>query len=284
MKFISSGVIPLCLFLSEITESGGPLHDLDLYRQEKETQKIGRNFIKAGASAKWKMLSEKTSRSVDKYELQCTATLYRLDIDQVNLFKAPISPSADIWGNLCATYIGGQFRLEKLVNRLEVPLEVTISNVLAIGREPDVAAACYVLRQAAMPKYDDAGKFIENDSYCDGRFRRKLHNRRAQGLVSLEQMWEPGPVIPDGTTFLPPSSLVCESDGDDEDSGDDNMDDVEDGPLPARNNDPEEEKTFEDLWPQEDWEREEGDGSWKRCESDSDGSFFEVSDGHNDAE
>jgi hypothetical protein len=241
------------------------------------------------------MLSEKTKRSVDKYKIECSATKYRLDIDQVNLFKAKISPSTDIWGNLCASCNGnGQFHLEKLVDRLEVPLEVTISNVLQIGSVPDVT--CYVLRRAAMPTYDESGQFIRNDSYCDGRFRRKLHNRMAQHVVSLEPRWEPGPVVPDGATFLPPPSYVHESDGGDEnspESSDDNMDDVEaevDGsfpynsindivPAPSNDDGESEDETQFVVWPQGDWEKDSAcDGSWDRCESDSDGSFFEIND------
>ena len=47
--------------------------------------------------------------------------------------------------------------MEKLVKKLEVPLEVTISNALKIGREPSVA--CYVA-YAKLPKYDESGQFI----------------------------------------------------------------------------------------------------------------------------
>ena len=47
-----------------------------------------------------------------------------------------------------------------------------------------------------MPTYDASGNFQQDDSYCDGRFRKKLHSRSEKGLVNLVPSWKPGPHFP----------------------------------------------------------------------------------------
>ena len=47
-----------------------------------------------------------------------------------------------------------------------------------------------------MQTYDASGNFQQDDSYCDGRFRKKLHSRSEKGLVKLVPSWKPGPHFP----------------------------------------------------------------------------------------
>jgi hypothetical protein len=53
-----------------------------------------------------------------------------------------------------------------------------------------------------MPCFDDAGNFIADESYCDGRFRGKLYKHQAAGLISLEPLWIPGPTVSHPETFV----------------------------------------------------------------------------------
>jgi hypothetical protein len=59
-----------------------------------------------------------------------------------------------------------------------------------------------------MPVHDlVTNEFIANETYCDGRFRGKLHDREKAGLVSLHQLWKPGPVLPGHGVFLPTGAV-----------------------------------------------------------------------------
>jgi hypothetical protein len=50
-----------------------------------------------------------------------------------------------------------------------------------------------------MPRFDEAGNFIADESYCDGRFRYK---HQAAGLISLKPLWIPGPTVSHPVTFV----------------------------------------------------------------------------------
>ena len=105
--FLRNGVSGLLEFLSEAGEVKGEaklFHDVDLYRTTEDTQSIGIRF--AGGKKKWTMTT-KTKRSVDKITLTWVGKDHDgvgLEVDQVNLHKksSTMSPSTDIWGNLCA--------------------------------------------------------------------------------------------------------------------------------------------------------------------------------------
>jgi hypothetical protein len=111
-----------------------------------------------------------------------------------------MSPSTDIWGNLCAEFEGEQLQAGQLVEGTPIPLSVTVHNVLQVGNVL-CPPPCYVLRRAAWPIYDDQGNFEAADYYCDGRFRRKLHKRKEAKWVSLHRAWLPGPLVPPPSTF-----------------------------------------------------------------------------------
>jgi hypothetical protein len=143
----------------------------------------------------------------------------------VNLFKkrSSMSPSTDIWGNLCLEWTNSALRVGQLVPDARIPLSLTLHNALRIGLEE---VACYVLRQKAMPTYDDEGNFKAADYFCDGRFQRKLHVRsKDQKLVRLEKAWIPGPVVPPHFEFLPPELHGGEENGGVDEKADDDKDD-----------------------------------------------------------
>lgn len=220
--FLRNGVSGLLEFLSEAGEAKGEaklLHDVDLYRTTEDTQNIGIRF--AGGKKKWTMTT-KTKRSVDKITLTWVGEGYDgvgLEVDQVNLHKnsSTMSPSTDIWGNLCAELKEGKLQTGQLVTGSSIPLSVTVHNVLRLGMNPP--PPCYVLRRAAWPTYDEHGNFEPAEYYCDGRFRRKLHDRDEAGLTSLRKAWVPGPVVPPPSTFAAPERISCapeEAEGEDE--------------------------------------------------------------------
>jgi hypothetical protein len=129
----------------------------------------------------------------------------------VNLFKSTFLQGADLWGNICVTADEDDM-MNLCVSNMHpdsgVPLDVSVHNALKLGQE---AVPCYVLRRELMPTFNEAGEFIADESYCDGRFRGKLHKRHVAGLISLKPMWVPGPTVP------PPETFVI---GEDEDSMD----------------------------------------------------------------
>lgn len=115
-------------------------------------------------------------------------------LDVVSLFKSKFARGSDL-GNIC----------------LAIEDE---ENALDLGDKE--AVPCYVRRRALMPQCDKDGKFIADDSYCNGRFRGKLHQRAMGRSISLVPTWKPGPAIPGPETF---ANGVFDSD---EDSGSDN--------------------------------------------------------------
>lgn len=201
IEFLSKGTARLVEFLSEqkpaeveAEEKGPPpprlLHDLDLYRNSDETQKLGKRFLKG-----WNVEEEKTKGSVNKYRLSLKADAnVKLDVDQVNLSNSSINPSTDIWPNLCLRHKEGKLQVGKLWPERGPAMDVTLHNVLRMGGS-DGPVPCYVLRRKAMPTFDDEKRFVVDESTCDGRFRGKLYARSASGLISLHPQWKPGPRI-----------------------------------------------------------------------------------------
>jgi hypothetical protein len=204
--FLSQGVEKLLSFLSETDDHGQLAHDVDLYRLTEATKELGQRFVtniwnfpkpktqehvKAGAVNKITLTLSKTVGSLE--------TGSKLAVDQVNLFKSKMKPSTDIWPNLCCSASGESLQIGNLFQNQGVPLEVSLHNALLIGSEENVP--CYVLRKAAMPTYVD-GVFVSDDSYCDGRFRGKLHQRQTSKIVSLRPCWQPGPIIAPPETFM----------------------------------------------------------------------------------
>ena len=200
-EFLSKGTDALLAFLSETQydlddgEDGdavAPLsHDIDLYRHDDKTKQLGARFV----GGNWKIASLKKAGGVDKVALFLKADPNtRLEIDQVNLHKSNMNPSCDLWPNLCASFNNGVFGAELLWPDRGPPLDVTVHNALRLNS--GTAVPCYVLRRKAMPTYDDASQFQQDESYCDGRFRGKLHQRANTGLVKLLPFWNPGPHIP----------------------------------------------------------------------------------------
>ena len=139
--------------------------------------------------------------------------LLKLEVDQVNVYKGTISPSTDLWPNLCATYKNEEMTVAKLFPKKGPPLKLTLHNALRMGNE--AAVNCYVLRRAAMPVIE-GGEFVVDNETCDGRFRGKLHSRQQSEIVQLIPHWEPGPVVPPPETFLV-SAASTDSDESDED-------------------------------------------------------------------
>jgi len=102
--FMGGGVATLFEFLDEVKDDGTPAHDIDLYRKSKKTQKLGTRF--AGMKV-WKFEELAKKRAVTAFRLteknpQGDQRPKLLDLDEVNLFKGSISPSTDLWPNLCA--------------------------------------------------------------------------------------------------------------------------------------------------------------------------------------
>jgi hypothetical protein len=189
--FLSNGVEELLEFLSEM-EGGEPAHDVDLYRIDKTTTKLGVRLV----SKTWDFPKPKKARAVDKYTFTLSQQAGALEtgatfaVDQVNLFKSKMKPSTDLWPNLCGGYNGSNFLVENLFQDFGVPLAVSLNHALRIGKEENVP--CYVLRREAMPKYDEGGNFVSDESYCDGRFRGKLHKRQLCKSAVLCPHWKPG--------------------------------------------------------------------------------------------
>ena len=219
VEFLAKGTGRLLQFLSEVNQGGELLHDLDLYREEK-VKKLGKRFCEAA------VLTVSKRGAVDKYKMVLKGNPeVSLEVDQVNLFKkrSSMSPSTDIWGNLCLEWTNSALRVGQLVPDARIPLSLTLHNALRIGLEE---VACYVLRQKAMPTYDDEGNFKAADYFCDGRFQRKLHVRsKDQKLVRLEKAWIPGPVVPPHFEFLPPELHGGEENGGVDEKADDDKDD-----------------------------------------------------------
>ena len=142
VTFLSEGVSGLRIFLSACSDDGKLLHDVDLYREHSKIKKIGVRFL----TKKWLLTSTEKCRGVDKFELEYKASQSRLAIDQVNQFKTTLSPSTDIWGNLCAAFNTqtDSFQIEKFAPKKGPKLEVTINNALRVGKE----VWCGLLRPA----------------------------------------------------------------------------------------------------------------------------------------
>ena len=195
-EFLSKGVEGLLKFLSEKIPATADApeslaHDIDLYRINDSTQKLGKRFI----GTQWECPGALKARAVDKFHLvlkQDNKT--QLQIDQVNLHKSNINPSTDLWPNICASLDDGCLCVGQLWQNRGPPLGVTLHHALSLHSGTPVP--CYVLRRHAMPTYDASGNFQQDDSYCDGRFRKKLHSRSEKGLVNLVPSWKPGPHFP----------------------------------------------------------------------------------------
>jgi hypothetical protein len=219
IEFLSGGVSRLMSFLSECTD-GRPDHDIDLYRERESTQKFGVRFAgmstwdqrpdpetnkkgpnKAGAVRKFQLISKQDQPPI------------LVDVDEVNLFKRSISPSTDLWPNLCAVYdtAKAQFTLRKMHEGKGPPLSITRHNALRFGTEP---TTCYVLRERAWPMYGADGAIITDENTCDGRFRGKLNKRRVESNVDLVEFWKPGPRIPPHEVFLRKEQEASEDEGD----------------------------------------------------------------------
>jgi len=198
--FMGGGVATLLAFLGESKVDGTPAHDIDLYRKSKKTQKLGARF--SGMKV-WKFEGLAKKRAVEAFRLTerkppAGQRPKLLDVDEVNLFKGSISPSTDLWPNLCAGVDeNGALIVENMFPNKGPPIEITCHNALDFGKGN---VDCYVLRKAAMPIYNDAGALEEDANSCDGRFRSKLHARKSKG-VNLHQFWEPGPFVPSAETY-----------------------------------------------------------------------------------
>jgi hypothetical protein len=199
--FMGGGVATLFEFLDEVKDDGTPAHDIDLYRKSKKTQKLGTRF--AGMKV-WKFEELAKKRAVKAFRLteknpQGDQRPKLLDLDEVNLFKGSISPSTDLWPNLCAGVDEkGALIVENLFSNRGPPIEHTRHNALHFGNGN---VDCYVLRKAAMSTYNDVGGLEEDATSCDGRFRSKLHARKSKD-VTLHQFWEPGPFVPSAETYM----------------------------------------------------------------------------------
>jgi hypothetical protein len=220
IEFASKGVPALLSFLSKQTvptEPGvlpSPAHDIDLYRRKADTQALGKRFV--GLSI-WKCGDPILKRAVQEHSLVLKSNpVVKLRIDQVNLFSSRMLPSTDIWPNLCAGYENGHLKIEKLWSNRGPPLELTLHNALRIGSHDHPTPTCYVLRRQAMPMYDTEGRFLVDDTYCDGRFRAKLNQRSLSGVVTLHQHWQPGPCIPPTASFELDGRSEPEDDGESE--------------------------------------------------------------------
>jgi hypothetical protein len=199
ITFLRGGVAELLQLLSERNEDGSPAHDLDLYRDSDGVQRLGIMFV---GKQIWEFASKKKGRAVTEILLTLRDGGDMLLIDQVDRFKSKFPQGTDIWGNLCLACDSSEAR-NHLVDSMHPgsgpPNEVSIHNALLLSTHNDVP--WYVLRRQIMPTYDEVGKFIADDSYCDGRFRHKLHKRQESRLVSLQIFWKPGPVVPAPDTF-----------------------------------------------------------------------------------
>ena len=81
-----------------------------------------------------------------------------------------------------------------------------------------------------MPTYDEHGKFQENNLYCDGRFRKKLHIcSKEKRLVELVPSWKPGPHILPLEYFERLAGNAVSDDG----TSEDGEDDVDFGSIPC---------------------------------------------------
>jgi hypothetical protein len=156
-------------------------------RPDPKTNKKGPK--KAGAVRKFKLISKKGQPPI------------LVDVDEVNLFKRTISPSTDLWPNLCAVYdtAEGQFTVRKMHEGKGPLLSISRYNALRFRTEP---TTCYVMRERAWPMYGADGAIIMDESTCDGRFRGKLHKRRVECNMNLVDFWKPGPRIPPAAAFL----------------------------------------------------------------------------------
>ena len=122
----------------------------------------------------WAIIGKSKKRSVDRFSIELVkAPKWRLELDQVNLFKGTLSPSTDMW-SLCASCTNGKLVVSKLYGDDGPPVEVTLHNAL---RYDSGNATCYVLRRAVMPTYKDGELAKSTSSACDRRFRDKLHQR-----------------------------------------------------------------------------------------------------------
>ena len=229
-EFLSKGTAGLLLFLSEKNPSTGDTpasvsHDIDLYRPNDSTQKLGKRFI----GNEWISSGPVKARAVDKWNLTLVSDHHiQLQIDQVNLHKSNMNPSTDLWPNICASYTEGRFCVEQLWETRGPPLVNTLHNALRLQEGSPVP--CYVLRRPAMPTYDEHGKFQENNLYCDGRFRKKLHIRsKEKRLVDLVPSWKPGPHILPLEYFERLAGNAVSDDG----TSEDGEDDVDFGSIPC---------------------------------------------------
>jgi hypothetical protein len=233
IHFLVYGTTSLLDFLSEEKDSeNGLAHDIDLYRDTEQTKELGKRFV----GSDW-AYTHTMHRAVKKIKLKSNNDpTMCVEIDEVSIYakESGLSPSTDIWGNLCVLHVQGCMKAGQLVNSF-IPLSVTIHNVLQMDKDSQ-QPNCYVLRQKAMPTYDTKGEFEPADHYCDGRFRRKLHIRsREKKLVRLQRAWVPGPLVPPSSTFhvtLKPDADGNEKDddgdGEDEDSEDEEGEDDDD--------------------------------------------------------
>jgi hypothetical protein len=171
---------------------------------------------------------------VDKVTLKSKTGNTRLDIDQVNLPKSKMQPSTDLWPNLCASYKDGKLGVELLWPDRGPLLNFTLHNALRLNCGD--AVSCCVLRRIVIPTYDDNGQFQADESFCDGRFRGKLHVRSSFGAVTLVPFWTPGPHVPPFEYFDALHGINKESDEDgngtesgyDEDEEESGVDDDQD--------------------------------------------------------
>jgi hypothetical protein len=202
IKFLSGGVSALLSHLSETKaeDDETPAHDIDLYLS-KESKQLGKRFV----TKAWDF-EEVSKGAVDQILLTPRAgnNSVPLLIDQVNLFKSTFLRGTDLWGNICVS-TNETDMLNFCVSNMHpdsgVPLEISVHNALRLGGE-DVTVPCYVLRRELMPRFDEAGNFIADESYCDGRFRGKLYKHQAAGLISLMPLWIPGPTVSRPETFV----------------------------------------------------------------------------------
>ena len=92
---LRGGASDLMVFLDEVDESGGPLHDLDLYRTERGDKKLTK---KTDFPLAWTVYAFKSFKFLDKITLKHSSGT-TLCIDQVDMVTELLPPGCDL-GNV----------------------------------------------------------------------------------------------------------------------------------------------------------------------------------------